>query len=339
MVPDRKLSPSIKILLTVLFAVIFSFTCYGVFITAFVDPWLENNQRELCILNFYSEKNNTTAPEIYFIGTSQVKEGIDCYIIEDYLNISKISYAGYNLAVEADSPLRRLTELDPIIKSKPEIVIIGVQIRDIYKNSDIQDSRLMLLSNKITLDNTSAELFDAKELGLLNLDPVTKVTSKRIYIVSFFNYLTLNKIFPNSMADYEYRKNFKNPYRNVENLSINEKIDILNHDETLNDTLFLEYYGSSTNKLALRHIVQELQKNNITVIIISMPSDPLKSTYISNATRNNYFAYLDSLNVPYYDFENRYPSSYFHDLTHMNEQGRTSFSRDIAGIIIRQVGI
>jgi len=339
MVPDRKVSPSIKILLTVLFAVTFAYICYFVFITALVDPWLENNQRELCILNFYSNNNNTNASEIYFIGTSQVKEGIDCYIIEDYLNNSNLSYAIYNLAVNADSPLRRLTELDLIIKSKPEMVIIGIQIRDIYKNSDIQDSRLMLLSNKITLDNTSAGLFDAKELRLLNLDPVTKVISKRIYIFSFFNYVTLNKIYPNSIADYEYRNNFKNPYKNVENLSINEKIDILHHDQTLNDTLFLEYYGSSTNKLALRHIVQELQKNKITVIIISMPSDPLKSTYISNATRNDYFAYLDSLNVTYYDFENRYPSSYFHDLTHMNEQGRTAFSRDIAEIIIRQVGI
>jgi hypothetical protein len=313
------------------------------FITAFIDPWLENNQRERCVLNFYSNNNrmnnNTTNTSvIYFLGTSQVKEGIDCYIIQDYFNNSTTPLECYNLAVNADSPLRRLTELDSIVRTTPDMVIIGVQISDIYKNSDIQDSRLMLLSNRVILDNVSAGLFSEKERGLLNMNPVSKAISERIYIVSYINYITINRYIPNSLADYEYRNNFKNPYKNVENFSIDEKIIRLNR-EPVNDSKFSEYYENSTNKIALKHIVEELRKNNITVIIISIPSDPLRSKFISNATRANYHEYLNSLHVTYYDFENRYPSSYFHDVSHMNEQGRASFSRDIAGILIRQVDI
>lgn len=336
MVPDQNGIDSIKILLTVLFAVIFAFICYMIFITAFIDPWLDNNQRELCLLNFYSDRTTTNATVVYFIGTSQIKEGIDCYIIEDYFDNTTGSLECYNLAVNADTPLRRLTELESIVKTKPDMVVIGVQISDIYKNSDIQDSRLMLLSNRVIIDNESAGLFDEKQRGMLNMDPVSRAISERIYIISYINYMTINKYIPNSLADYEYRNNFKNPYKNIENFSIDEKIMRL-HREPVNDTKFSEYYENSTNKIALKHIVQELRDNNITVLIINVPSDPLRSKFISNTTRINYFEYLDSLDIPYYDFENRYPSSFFHDVSHMNEQGRTSFSHDVAGILVRQV--
>jgi len=337
--PDRKITPTITILLTIFLAIIFAFIIYLVFVTALINPWLENNQRELCVLNFYSHNISTNTPKIYFIGTSQIKEGIDCYIIENDLNSLNKSFACYNLAVNADSPLRRLTELNSIIKTKPDIVIIGTQFNEIYQGADIEDSRLMLLSNKIILDNTSSELFDTKQLGLLNLNPIVRDISNRIYIISYLNYITINKLFPNSVADYEYRNNFKNPYKNVNNLSTEEKMDKINQSPLVNNSKIAEYYGNTTQKLALKHIIEELRLNNITVIVINMPVDPLKSESISNSTRNNYFSYLDSMGVIYYDFETRYPSNYFHDITHMNAQGRNVFSHDIAKIINREVGI
>lgn len=334
---DRKVTLSIKILLTVFFAIIFASICYFILITALVNPWLENNQRELCVLNFYSQKNPSNASEIYFIGTSQIKEGIDCDLIEDDLNKSNISFTCYNLAVNGDSPLRRLIELDSIIKTKPKMVIVGTDISDIYHSADIEDSRLMLVSNKIILDNTSSELFDNEQRRLLNLNPVSRDLSNRVYIVSYLNYMTINKLLPNSMADYEYRNNFKNPYKNVENTSIEEKMDRINRSTIVNDTMYSNYYGNTTQKLALTYTIQELNKNNIKVIIINMPSDPLKLKYISNSTRTNYFSYFESIGVRHYNFENRYPSNYFHDFTHMNVQGRTNFSHDVAEIITREV--
>ena len=152
---------------------------------------------------------------MYFLGTSQMKEGLDCYTVEDDLKKSNISFNCYNLAVNADSPLRRLTELNSIISSKPEIVVIGTDIRNMYSDGEIDNSRLMLLSGSVVLDNTSYLLFDAKQRELLNLDPFTRDIANRIYIVSYLNYMTLNKLTPNSFADYEYRNNFKNPYSRI----------------------------------------------------------------------------------------------------------------------------
>ncbi|MGA2913388.1 MAG: hypothetical protein ABSE07_07705 [Methanoregula sp.] len=350
--PRRKIAPVFKVVFTLSFAIILAFICYFLFTTFLLNPWLETNQRELCVLNFYAHKNISTVPEIFFIGTSQVKEGLDCYIIENDFKKSNISFNCYNLAVNADSPLRRLIELDSIIKSKPQAVVIGTGYSDIYQGEKIDDSRLMLVSNKIVsnkivsnkiiLDNTSLKLFDNKQLELLNLNPIERDISSRIYIISYLNYWTVNKLSPNSDADYAYRNNFKDPHTTfndpaIENLTIKEKIALINKYSLTNDTVFAENYGDTANKLALKHIIQELNKNNITVILVAMPLDPLGAQTISDTTQNNYFSFLNSTGAPSYNFQNRYPSNYFHDLDHMNVEGRTSFSHDIAEIIIKEV--
>jgi hypothetical protein len=336
---DREIAPVIKILLTLSFAIILACTCYLLFIAVLLNPWLENNQRELCVLNFYSQKNTSPAPDIYFLGTSQMKEGLNCYTVEDDLKKSAISFNCYNLAVNADSPLRRLTELNSIISSKPKIVVIGTDIRNMYSEGEIDNSRLMLLeSGRVVLDDTSTNLFNEKQRELMNLDPFTRDISNRIYIVAYLNYITLNKLAPNSFADYSYRNNFKNPFQDVNNWTTEQKIELLNEFDPVNDTVFSQYYEDSVNKRALRHLIQELHKNNSTVIIVNMPLDPLSSKKISNATLDNYRSYVNTLGVPYYDFLNRYPSSHFADTSHMNVQGRTSFSRDMAQVIKSEAG-
>jgi hypothetical protein len=345
--PLRKIDPVFKVIVTVSFAIIFAFICYFLFTTFFLNPWLETNQRELCVLNFYTHKNTSTVPEIFFIGTSQVKEGLDCYIVENDGKKSNLSFDCYNLAVNADSPLRRLIELDSIIRTKPRVVVIGTGYTDIYQGEKIDYSRLMLLSNKIVsqeiiLDATSVKLFDTKQLELLNLNPLERDISSRIYIISYLNYWTVNRLSPNSDADYAYRNNFKNPHATFtdparENLTVQEKIALMNKYSLTNDTVFAENYGDTANKLALKHIIQELNKNNITVILVAMPLDPLGAQTISDATQKNYFSFLNSTGAPSYNFQNRYPSNYFHDLDHMNGEGRTSFSHDIAKVIIKEV--
>lgn len=338
----RKIAPVLKVILTLSFAIILAFICYFLFTTILLNPWLEANQRELCVLNFYTHKNTSMVPEIFFIGTSQIKEGLDCYIIEADFKKSNISSNCYNLAVNADSPLRRLIELDLIIKTKPRVVVIGTGYSDIYEGEQIENSRLMLVSNKIILDNTSLKLFDNRQLELLNLDPIERDISSRIYIISYLNYWTVNQLSPNSDADYAYRNNFKNPHMTFndptsENLTVNEKIALINKYNLTNDIVFTKNYGETANKLALKHIIQELNKNNITVILVAMPLDPLRAQTISYATQENYFSFLNSTGVPSYNFQNRYPSNYFHDLDHMNIEGRTSFSHDISEIIIGDV--
>jgi hypothetical protein len=227
--------------------------------------------------------------------------------------------------------------LNAIISSKPEIVVIGTDIRNMYSSGEIDNSRLMLLSGSVVLDNTSNLLFDAKQRELLNSDPFTRDISNRIYVVSYLNYMTLNKVTPNSFADYEYRNNFKNPFKDMKNISIEEKMEKINQYDPVNDTLFSRYYGDSVNKRALQHMVQELQNNNITVIIINMPTDPISTKRISDTTLDNYNTYVTTLGVPYYDYLNRFPSGYFFDTSHMNVQGRTTFSQDMAQIIKTEV--
>jgi hypothetical protein len=76
-----------------------------------------------------------------------------------------------------------------------------------------------------------------------------------------------------------------------------------------------------------------LQKSNISIIIINMPIDPCYSNNINEATRQNYFNFLNITGVPWFDYEREYPSDFFVDNEHMNVAGRTYFSSKVAAIL------
>jgi len=52
----------------------------------------------------------------------------------------------------------------------------------------------MLVSGRGYSDTNAMNLFDAEQREILNSDPFTRDISNRIYIVSWLNYMTLNKL-------------------------------------------------------------------------------------------------------------------------------------------------
>jgi hypothetical protein len=86
-------------------------------------------------------------------------------------------------------------------------------------------------------------------------------------------------------------------------------------------------------KRALQYIITKLQQNNISVIIMNMPIDPHESSLITDSSRYNLSMFLNSTGVPWYNYEQEYPSEYFIDLQHMNVAGRKNFSPKVATII------
>jgi hypothetical protein len=91
--------------------------------------------------------------------------------------------------------------------------------------------------------------------------------------------------------------------------------------------------GENTQKLALNYTIHLLHSQGFSVAIINMPLNPVLSQKISEDTRLNYFSFLSSTDSNYYDFERRYPSQCFSDLTHLNFLGRKEFSEDMARMI------
>jgi lysophospholipase L1-like esterase len=85
--------------------------------------------------------------------------------------------------------------------------------------------------------------------------------------------------------------------------------------------------------MALLSAVNRLRQDNISVIIISMPTNPYYSDRITESSRQNFSAFLNETGIPWYDYEREYPSAFFIDEGHMNSAGRADFSQKLAELI------
>jgi heme oxygenase len=87
--------------------------------------------------------------------------------------------------------------------------------------------------------------------------------------------------------------------------------------------------------MAFLHIRDELAKNNISFVYIHMPMDSLRVATIPQSTKTNYFNFLNSTGVRYYNLEQAYPDGELYDLVHLNKFGREKFSRNLADLLIK----
>ena len=331
-----------KIIAAVILAAMISFGIYVIIVDICVDSYLEDNKRELSILNFYDTIRKNETDRIYFIGSSQIVDGIDSYLIEDYLKTKNYTFQIYNLGIQADRPLLRITELDRLVESKPRLVVIGVNYNGLYNRTTINDERLVLVSDKVTLDSYSEQLYTKEQLKLINQspNPMEQYLYKRKFIQPSIRYLFFNKMIISEdvfggdiIRHFNPRGNdFKNPYVYTRNKTHEELLKSL-ESEGLVLRWCTVYKDDNPDKKALKHTIEKLEKNNISVIVINMPLHPLLSEKVPDTTRENYFSFLNSTGVTYYDFETNYSSDHFIDLTHLNVIGRNRISKEIGMLI------
>ena len=91
------------------------------------------------------------------------------------------------------------------------------------------------------------------------------------------------------------------------------------------------------NKEALMYIISTLTENDIPVIILNMPINPLLSEKISEESYANYYALFDKTGVDYYDLDGILSSDFFFDEVHMTFDGALEFAPIMADIIIREL--
>jgi hypothetical protein len=309
-----------KIALTILLAVGIALALYFVVISVVVDPYLETGTWKLISNNYATYANESQDHhKIYFVGNSQVMNAVDPKVIESGLASKNLSYTVYNLGVNFDTPLQRSIELSEIIRTKPDLVVYG----DSYCSFSsryryVPDDNLALVSDKITLDDYSRSLFDKDQISLIDQNRLDQLVFKRKFIVS----------------------------------GVKQKLGITlgGRDEIVNDTLTLEmkkiiaqnpydeFYApvdaeDNVQKKAFIHFRDELRKNNISFVYIHMPMDSLRVETIPQSTKTNYFTYLNSTGVKYYNMESTYTDDNFFDLVHLNRFGKARFSTDMPGLI------
>lgn len=318
-------SKILKIALTIFFAIVIALIIYFLVISLVVNPYLEQGTWKLIENNFnnYQNESLTKNPKIYFIGNSMVMAALDPSVVENGLATHNRSYSVYNLGVNFDTPLQRSIELTDIIHSKPELVIYG----DSYCSFSsryryVPDDNLALVSEKIHLDNYSRSLFDREQITLIDQNLFDQLYFKRKFIIPSLKQkmgirIGGREVIINDTLTLEEKKIIaQNPY-----------------DE------FLAPVDSEDNvqKKAFIHIRDELRKNNISFVYVHMPMDTLRVATIPNTTKANYFSFLNSTGVKYYNLEESYPDEYFFDLVHLNKYGKQQYSSDMPELLIKEL--
>ena len=324
-----------NIIATLVAAFIVSFIINAILLQVLVGPYLNETNRVVNIFNLYRNLEDSPQEKIFFVGSSQIEAGIDSSIIEKLIgkNENKIdaglSAQVYNLGYPGDTPLRRLTEVVRLSECHPRLIVIGLTYYAINDTSfNISADDLALVSGDIQLDDYSRSLFSAEEIGLIDMSPVYLKFYQRKFIIPSL----LNMLRESETPEREAAKNFKALPMNSENLAYELLLIRLNNSRDLLDKYVVDS-GENTQKLALNYTIHLLHSQGFSVAIINMPLNPVLSQKISEDTRLNYFSFLSSTDSNYYDYERRYPSQCFSDLTHLNFLGRKEFSEDMARII------
>lgn len=323
---------TIKILLIILTAISISFILHFILVNIFVEQYFNNNHKELYLLDFYNQKKINESNLIFFWGSSQMESGINPLLIEDILNNFNYSSNIYNLGIEGDTPVRRIPEISPLIANKPRIVVIGLSYYELYyyNNQGNEDIRIpqVFSFRPVILDENTKNFFYEDELKLIN-NPLEQYKFKKAYLLmSIENFISQEN--PNT-----WKNNVKSLYMDLTR-SLSEKEKINEYSQNINYFNTWKVVGNENNrqKNALNYTINKLKENNITVVLINMPLYSLLSKNIPNETKSNYTYFINSMGVPYYNLETKYPDDEFGDLIHLNKYGRTNLSKDLALIIL-----
>lgn len=282
------------------------------------------------LLNFYEHPSDG---DIFILGSSLVREGVDANVVEDILKKRQINHSVYNLAMNADTPLDRVCEVDNIISSRPKMIVIGISYVGLGNISIYNKDRVSLCFQRNQINKEMQFLFTDDEIKFVSQSPFEGFFDQRKYL---FNSIIPPIPVQSSEANIRknlYLTNFKDPWFNIGNTTETKKNEARRSVLRNRTNLDLLSEDLNSQKQAFQYTITKFQKNNIRVIVINMPLDPNYSSIINESSRHILSNFLNSTGVLWYNYEREYPPDYFFDNMHMNVAGRTDFSPKVATII------
>jgi hypothetical protein len=323
------LNPNLRITISVLFVLIVTFS------TLMILPHIVEANPITDTQKFF--KNNfLDKSTVFLLGSSHVGV-LDAEKINDYISDETIEV--YNLAMIKDNPEKRLTQLDSIISSKPEVVLYGISYRDFaFFNGFSDDLGTLSLQSSVSLflKSTFGDFFPSnpqfttklilKEIGSLlsndskNIEIQKLNSGYKTPLTPFFIYVDRDGI----LTDDELIQNVKNSPPPI-NPQANSLLE------------------SKTNIMSLNRIITKLQNNDIKIILFTTPLHPYYLDSIDEQRKINFQTFLDNLSkeydIPIYKFEEKYSDlDIWNDANHITHNSTVSiFSNDIAKIIQSEI--
>ncbi|NQV08825.1 hypothetical protein HQ529_03160 [Candidatus Woesearchaeota archaeon] len=336
----------IKITLVFALAIVVSLLIYLLIVKFYVDPFLKNYSdlnRGPMIFEFYNKDINYN--KVYYWGPSAIKEGVNTLVIDELDDY----YEHYNLGNPASSPLRRVIELEDAISSKPNVVVFGVGYMSFTESWLFPHDQYALISGYVNLekDPKLSLIYNETFKELLNKNKLDLLIYKRKFIyVATDNKIDILRYKLTGAKKPFHFKEYNEDFKSVGILlQTNETVDskFLNMLEEKQE--FEEYHTPSEaniEKISFEYIIQKLLKNNIKVIILKFPLNPLMSEKIPEEYKNNFDDFILNISNKYslgvVDYTNNYDSSYFFDEHHLNQVGRKVFSEELTREVTNMLG-
>lgn len=331
---DHSLTISIAIICSVMI-------CIGLFLGLYyladVDTYLKDTKEIIHLYDFYDQKVGENEIAVYILGSSVVAQSIIPPEINKLLlqrGYGNIKF--YTCFLSGDTPISRSVQLQNIIDSKPSLIIYGLMPRDIGAN-DWRDEYFALVHERLHLMNDSDYLYSNIQSKSFNKHEGIWYNKKFIQNALKYRYFSENS--PHSELNYsydplgeEYRKyiSSKGSDQNATIADVKNPKSRWRSESEVSDEW-------TQNKEALMYIVKKFKENDVPVIIVNMPINPLLSEQISNSSYSNYFGLINATNVSHYDLDGFGSQEDFMDAVHMTYDGALKFAPRMADLIIEQV--
>ena len=331
-------SLSIKVYIVIICSVIISICIFfGLYCVADVDTYLKDNKEIINLYDFYDQKVGENETAVYIIGSSVVAESI----IPPEIN-SLLAQKGYDnikfytCSLSGDTPITRSVQLQNIIDSKPSLIIYGLMPRDIGAD-DWRDEYFGLVHDRLRLMNDSDYLYSAYQAKSFNKHEGIWYNKKFIQNALKYRYFAENK--PHSTLNYSYDPLGEEYREYISSKGSDQSATIADVNNPKSRWRSESEVGDewTQNKEALMYIVKKFKENDVPVIIVNMPINPLLSERISNSSYSNYFDLINGTNVTHYDLDGFGSPDDFMDSVHMNYDGALKFAPRMADLIIEQV--
>ncbi|HLC96372.1 MAG TPA: D-alanyl-lipoteichoic acid biosynthesis protein DltD [Candidatus Nanoarchaeia archaeon] len=307
-------------------AIALAFMIYVAIISLYIDPYLSDYSdlgRSSEIFLFYQSAPD--CPKVYYWGSSSIKEDLD---------LSGQS-CQFNLGNPASTPLRGIAELDAMINSGPQIVVITVGPMSFSNAWLFPDDQYALISPYV---KQIPSMYNKTVASLLKMDHLDLLLYKRKFLIPAAK-TTLDSLkhkLTGSAPPYYYRTYNRDFISESLSKQIPESHAPAFEKKLAEKKSFTEYnvpIGQNSEKTSFEFIIHKLQQKNISVIIVKIPLNPKLVEKIPAEYLQNYDIYLEKVAEAYpvrvLDYTHTYNPSLFYDGHHLNLEGRKLFSQNL----------
>lgn len=270
---------------------------------------------------FFTQVAESPKNKIFILGGSAVGQ-LNTTNVNDFVSKNLENYEVFNLAYNGDLPNLRLQSLDPTINAKPTIVFYGISYWSI---SDYQEQ-----GNALAFLGKNFENFDFSSIN----PKATTLNAIRIAFGDDTGLFPENKIKLKNTPFFFFAQDQMI-------IADEEKLKKLDVDRTMSKVH--QNPDTSAQLRAFKETIEKLQKNDIKVIIFTVPLHKNYLQAVPESDKEKFKSTLDEISQDYdikiYDFTDRYSElDIWKDPYHVALNPKSNiFSHDIAQMILSEI--